>query len=371
MELFYDKDVPETVERLAKDPLFEAIAKHLWPNKDVEELKNTVRGLKTVKGFQLNVMHSAINNIVKGTSTGLTFSGIERLEKGKAYLFIANHRDILLDTAILQVLLLENGHETSEITFGDNLKKPGFVSDLCNLNRMLSVKRTGTARELYSYSKDLSEYVRKIVGSNKNSVWLAQRGGRTKDGADITQPGLLKMLNMTGEDSLVKNYNDLNIVPLAISFEYETCDDFKTQETYAKNTDTAYEKTENEDMESIRKGILEPKGRIHMHFGNHIVLDESGEEENENVFIKKLAKQIDKEIFSGYKLWPTNYLAMDKLENSTKYSSKYTDQEKKEFELHIENKLSGLTGSKEELFKTLLNIYANPVLNKYEMGTSV
>jgi len=371
MELFHNKDVPNAVERLVKDPMFDSIAKFLWSDEEFQEIKANFKNINTVKEFQLNVMHSAINNILRSTSDGLSFSGIENLDPNRSNLFIANHRDILLDTAILQVLLVENGLETSEITFGDNLMKPGFVTDLCHLNRMLSVKRTGTARELYSYSKDLSEYVRETLVSNRNSVWLAQRGGRTKDGSDFTQPGLLKMLNMTGEKSLVENFNELHILPLSISFEYEPCDDLKTRETYAKFTEIEYEKGENEDMESIRKGILEPKGRIHFHFGTKIKLEESQLEENENQFNKKLAMLIDEEVFKGYKLWPTNYAAFDLLKGTSAYSNEYSSEEMDAFKKHINIKVNALSGDKELLLETMLKIYANPVLNKLLKPSSI
>ena len=362
MESFQDIKVPETIERLKNDPGFEAICNHYWPEANLSEIKNSLNGIKTAQEFQLKFMHSIISKIIEKSSGGFTFSGIDKLDPKESYLFIANHRDILLDTAIMQVILVENGHETSEITFGDNLMQPGLVTDLCNLNRMLTVKRTGTTRELYSYSKELSEYVRKVVTANKNSIWLAQRGGRTKDGLDLTQPGLLKMLNMTGGDDLVKNYNELNIIPLSISFEYEPCDDLKTMETYSKIKEIPYVKGEDEDMESIKKGILEDKGRIHMHFGNKIVLQEEQEKPQENAFLKNLAKQIDQSLYSGYKLWPTNYMAADLLAGDQTYSKEYTATELEHFNAYLTGRIANLKGEKELLLETILKVYANPVL---------
>lgn len=363
MEPFHDTDVPAAIGRLSKDPMFFAISKYLWPEISQEDLVKKMHEVKTVKDFQLNFMHSAINRLVNSSSKGVSFSGLEKLDPKKPYLFIANHRDILLDSAILQVVLVENGHETSEITFGDNLMKGGFVSDLGKLNRMFTVQREGTGRELYQISKNLSEYIREAILEKGNSIWIAQRGGRTKDGSDQTQTGLLKMLNISGAGNVIDNFNALNIIPLSISYEYEPCDDFKVQEAYYSNLHTKYIKGENEDMESIRKGVLEPKGGIHLHFGEEINIDSNVPAENENAFIKYLAGEVDKQIYAGYKLWPINFIAYDMLHGNDEYLAEYSQEEKAGFEKYIDKRLEEVKGERAVLTELMLTIYANPVKN--------
>ncbi|MCK6648240.1 MAG: 1-acyl-sn-glycerol-3-phosphate acyltransferase, partial [Bacteroidia bacterium] len=282
------------------------------------------------------------------------------------YLFIANHRDILLDSAILQILLFEHGHDTSEITFGDNLMEQGFITDFGRLNRMFTVKREGTARELYDISKKLSAYIRHTILEKKVSVWIAQRNGRTKDGFDQTQTGLLKMINISGNGNFVESFKEVKIVPLTISYEYEPCDALKVQELYLSSLHTKYVKAPGEDLNSIITGIVQPKGRIHMTVGKPIIeeLEEINKSENENDKIKQLANLIDKQIYSDFKLWPVNYIAYDLLANGNKYEKQYSPVEKENFIQYIEKNIEKLKGEKEALYNLFIKMYAAPVLNK-------
>ena len=268
---YCDNEAHDVLQKIIKDPLFMKLVNNLWPSMSYEEVQAKAEKVNSNLEFQVEFMHPAIRTIVARSAKELTCSGFEHLDKNEAYLFVANHRDILLDSAILQILLVENGFATSEITFGKNLMEEGFITDFGRLNRMFAVMREGTSRELYDISKKLSAYIRHTLVDKNTSVWIAQRNGRTKDGNDQTQTGLLKMLNISGTGSFAENFAELKIVPLTISYEYEPCDVFKVQELYLSGLLTKYIKAEGEDLNSIITGIIQPKGRIHMKVGTPIL----------------------------------------------------------------------------------------------------
>jgi 1-acyl-sn-glycerol-3-phosphate acyltransferase len=331
-----------------------------------EEALKKVEMVNTVHDFQEHFMDGAIRTIVARSSTGLSYSGFENLDPNERYLFIANHRDILLDSAILQILLFQHGHDTSEITFGNNLMEEGFITHFGRLNRMFTVQREGTARELYDISKKLSAYICHTIVDKKVSVWIAQRNGRTKDGNDQTQTGLLKMLNISGNGNFNESFKALKIVPLTISYEYEPCDSLKVQELYLSSLHTKYKKAPGEDLNSIITGIIQPKGRIHMAVGKPIIdeLDGINKLDNENEKIKQLTAFIDKQIYNDFKLWPVNYIAMDILEEGTNFENEYTKEEKEKFITYINQTIAKLDGDKEPLFNLFIKMYAAPVKNK-------
>jgi hypothetical protein len=363
---YYDHEAYERLQKIIKDPLFMRLVSYLWPEMSIEEVQKKAARVNTAMGFQKEFMHPAIRTIVERSSDGLTCEGFEHLDPKQAYLFIANHRDILLDSAILQILLVEHGFDTSEITFGDNLMEEGFITDFGKLNRMFTVLREGTGRELYDISKKLSAYIRHTITVKKVSVWIAQRNGRTKDGIDQTQTGLLKMLNISGEGSFAENFSALKIVPLTISYEYEPCDFLKVQEAYLSSLHTKYVKAPGEDLNSIITGVTAAKGRIHMVVGKPLT-DELYKFEsvvNENDRIKQLTSMIDQQIYQNYQLWPVNYIAADLIDQTEQYSSYYTPQEKERFLNYIDQKIAKLQGDRETLSNLFLRMYSNPVKSK-------
>lgn len=370
---YYDHEVQPVLQRLSKDPLFMQLVNYFWPQMTVEQAMEKVQRVNRNMDFQIEFMDQAIRAIVATTSKGLTASGFENIDPSQRYLFIANHRDILLDSAILQVLLFQYGHETSEITFGNNLMEQGFITDFGRINRMFTVQREGTARELYDISKKLSAYIRHTIIDKKVSVWIAQRNGRTKDGNDQTQTGLLKMLNISGNGNFAESFKQLKIVPLTISYEYEPCDALKVQELHLSSLHTKYKKAPGEDLNSIITGIKQPKGRIHMTVGKPIEeeLDEINKLENENDKIKQLTALIDNQIYSDYKLWPVNYIAMDMLEGGNDFSKQYTPAEKDQFIAYIQQHVAKLNGEKEPLTNWFLKIYAAPVKNRLSVSVNV
>lgn len=363
---YYDHEASEKLLKLIQDPLFMRLVHYLWPDMLYEEVQEKAKRVNSSMDFQLEFMHPAIRRIVERSSTGLTCEGFENLDPQQAYLFIANHRDILLDSAILQILLVEHGFHTSEITFGDNLMEKGFITEFGKLNRMFTVLREGTGKELYDISKKLSAYIRHTITEKKVSVWIAQRNGRTKDGSDQTQTGLLKMLNISGSGSFHEKFSALNMVPVTISYEYEPCDFLKVQEAYLSSLHTKYVKAAGEDLHSIITGVTMPKGRIHLVIGKPMV-DVFGKLDiftNENDRIKQLTAMIDRQIYQNYKLWPVNYIAADLLEDSQQFTSFYTSNERNNFQHYIQSSIAKLQGDPETLSNLFLKIYANPVRNK-------
>lgn len=361
-----DHDAREVMQRMKNDPLFMQLVKYIWPDMTQEEAFEKADKVNKNMDFQLEFMHQAIRTILEWSSAGLSCSGFENLDPNKAYLFIANHRDILLDSAILQVLLVEQGFKTTEISFGDNLMQGGFFNDFGKLNRMFTVIREGNNRELYEMSLKLSTYIRNTVVEKNVSVWIAQRNGRTKDGSDFTQNGLIKMLNLSGGENFTESVKQLNIVPLSISYEYEPCDDLKVQETYLSSVHSKYLKAPGEDLNSIISGIKQQKGRIHMHAGMPIEkeLIEIEKKKNENEKIKELAVVIDEQLYTNYHLWPLNYIASDIANESDEYRAFYTETERENFIAYIKQKTAKLQGDDLAIFNLFIAMYSNPLKSK-------
>ena len=363
---YYDRESEEVMKRIAYHDSYHKAMQYLWPEMTKEAIIEKALKTKSPYEFQTGYMRDAIWKIVDTTSQGLTWSGLEHLDKNKSYLYIANHRDILLDSAILQIILDKEEFETSEITFGSNLMDQGFITDFGRMNRMFTVKREGNVKELYDISRQLSAYIRHTIIDKNVSVWIAQRNGRTKDGNDTTQTGLLKMLNMSGTKDFKSNFESLNIVPLTISFEYEPCDALKVQESYLSSLHTKYVKAPGEDLNSILTGIKQPKGKIHVAFGKPIKdeLVEIDKISNENDKVKLLASYIDKQIYKNYKLNAVNYIAYDLLHKTNVFENSYTNIEKISFLNYVSKKLSELNGEKEILEHLFITLYANPLINK-------
>jgi hypothetical protein len=363
---YYDSESPEVMKRISNYEYYQQLMAYLNPNLSKEEAIEKAINTKSPYEFQTHFMSHAIWTILKQTSTGLTWSGLENLDKNASYLYIANHRDILLDSAILQIILDKEEFETSEITFGENLMQEGFITDFGKMNRMVAVKRDGTIKELYDTSKQLSAYIRHTILDKNVSMWIAQRNGRTKDGNDITQTGLVKMLNLSGSKDFKQSISELNIVPITISYEYDTCDKLKVQELYLLDLQGTYVKDKNEDFNSILTGIKQPKGKIHVAFGTPILneLDEINKLNNENEKIKLLTNYIDKQIHQNYKLNPVNYIAYDILNQTNIFKTNYTENEKNDFINYTNESISELVGEQDVLRNLFIKLYANPIKNK-------
>jgi hypothetical protein len=368
---YFENEVEEVMKRMSKEPLYHSIMRYLSPEMTEEQATQKALNTKSIRQFQMDYMSGAIWHIVKTSSDGLTYSGLDKLDKNKAYLYIANHRDILLDSAITQIVLEKNDFETSEITFGSNLMERGFITDFGKMNRMFAVKREGTVKELYDISRELSAYIRHTILDKNNSVWIAQRNGRTKDGNDQTQTGLLKMLGLSGSKDFIKTFSELQIVPLTISYEYEPCDYLKVQELYLSSLHSKYIKAPGEDLNSIVTGVKQYKGKIHLSFGTPITeelisINESG---NDNEKIKKLTAVIDKHIYNAYKLNPVNYIAYDTINDTNIFESYYLPAQKVNFLNYVNDKTKQLKGEEDVLKNIFFKMYAMPLINKLQINS--
>lgn len=361
---YYDHEVPEAVKRISESIHFQEVVKYVFPEEDIHDFTEKFKGIKTVAEFQEKAMHAAIRKVIQDTIRKLTYNGIDGLTDNLSYMYIANHRDIVLDSAILQTILFENGLKTSEITFGSNLMKPQFVVDIGKLNKMFKIVRGGTARDIFANSMHVSRYMRYAITQKNESTWIAQRNGRTKNGHDETEIAVLKMFAMSSPKPFVENLSELNITPLAISYEYEPCDFFKTREIYISRR-KKYEKDPGEDLISIIHGIKQWKGNVHLAICPTITEVELQKCDKlpHNEKFKQLAQIIDKKIYAGYKLWPTNYIAHDLLHAETKHVEHYTEEEKNSFINYMTDGLKGIDGEKNELESIFLEIYALPVDN--------
>ncbi len=362
---YFDEEINPALKRITAVPAIKYILSFLFPDRPVDEIIAELNTMQSIYEFQIKCMYHVVYSILHQTSDGLTHDGFKELDPSIPYLFISNHRDIMLDSAILQVLLHDNGFPTSEITFGDNLMSDQFVTDLGKINRMFTVYRGGNKKEFLQNSLLLSSYIRYTIETKKHSIWIAQRNGRTKDGLDKTEPALLKMLNMSGKkNDIISNFSSLNIVPMSVSYEYEPCCASKTNELFISST-SEYIKQPNEDLQSIISGITEYKGKIHISLGKplNVMLDDLHSIHGNNDKVNAMAEWIDHQIFKCYKLFPTNYIACDLLENNSVYAQHYSADEKTKFNTYINKELSKLSGNQDELKKIMLSIYANPVKN--------
>lgn len=309
-----DFQTSEALKRVASNPLVDKISEFLYPGSDAALLRELLSSINGVDDFQNRVMYNAIGSIIVKTSDGLTFGGLEYFKNDDGsfnhYLLLSNHRDIVLDPAIIQYILKGNNLPLTEIAVGDNLISSPFVEDLMRSNRMIKVIRSGSVRELYAASKNLSEYMRMrlLQGS---SIWIANRNGRTKNGYDETSQGILKMFSMSGPAGFVDNFSELHIMPVAISYEIEPCGLEKALETCIKEKYGEYHKAAGEDLKSILTGIIQKKGRIHIEFCKPLTIDEINDAASygKNDNLRRLCEIIDDRILNGYRLWPTNLAA--------------------------------------------------------------
>lgn len=362
---FYDSEVNEALCSSLNHPMMKAMMNFTFPDVEEEVWKDQLRKTHSIRDFQINFVYQSIKKVLENSSDGLTTSGFETLEPNTSYLFISNHRDIILDTSLLNVSLFDHGLVMTASAIGDNLVKKDFVLKLSKLNRNFLVQRGLTPRELLQSSKLMSEYINHLLSKENRSVWIAQREGRTKDGNDATHQGVLKMLGMASDVKEVTDYfKKLKIVPVSISYEYDPTDALKMPQLLAQAKDEVYIKDKNEDFITLLSGIIGQKKRIHIHVGQVIdtELDEiRSNNDNANKQIQALANVIDDSILQHYKLWPTNYIAYDILNNTDRFSHLYTSDEKQLFQRRLEMRIDTENNT---LRKGFLAMYANPVVNK-------
>lgn len=371
---FRDAEFSEVMERLLRDPRFCSILSKAVPDSPVEEIKSILRATKKVLEFQQKVIYSVVRTIASRTTTSLELSGFRYLDKNQAYTYVSNHRDIVLDSAFLDILLIDKGLDTVEIAIGDNLLIYPWISDLVRLNKSFIVKRGLPVRQQLEASMEMSSYIHDTLTHRGQSVWIAQREGRAKDANDRTQESVLKMLNLGGNGSVLENMSSLNIVPVSISYEYDPCDYLKAREMQLKRDDPEYKKTQKDDMLNMQTGITGFKGRVFYKFSpcisDELLKWEVGMHKNE--MFEKIAKLIDTRIHCNYHLYPGNYVAADLLDGLERFSHCYSASERDRFTAYLKQQLDKIDlRNKDESFlrRRMLEMYSNPLKNKLEADT--
>ena len=364
---YTDAEAAEALNKLADYPVVGIASQHFFPEESPDFLKNILKSIKTIDEFQVLVMQKLVRWVIDHTSRNFSYDGISNIDPSKKFLALSNHRDIMLDPAITQLVLYSNGIPMTEIAVGDNLITNKTIEWLIRSNRMIKVIRGVSARELYLSSQLLSKYIRMNITEQRSSIWLAQRQGRTKNGYDTTEQGLLKMLDMSGTGDFQKNFEELNIIPLSVSYEYEPCDVLKARELVISRK-RKYVKAEGEDLRSIMEGIMQPKGSIHLNIGKPLTAEEIAEAArcDKNDRYQLIRHAVDLRVIEGYKLWKNNYIAYDILNHSFKYSDYYSPVDMEQFISYMTKKLDTVEPeiNREDLRRIFLEIYANPVVTK-------
>ena len=362
-------EVKDAIEALVTNEDFERAFRYIKPDVNWKEFSETMRSFKTKEDFKSKLAYEAVMMVANKTTFSLTISGRSRLPKDKKpCTFISNHRDIVLDASFLNVMLYDVGYGMTQVAIGDNLMIRPWIETLVRLNNSFIVKRGVSVRQMLDVSRTLSAYIRHTINDTKESIWIAQREGRAKDSNDRTQGSVLKMLNMSGDKDIVSNIMDLNIFPVAISYEYDPCDFLKAKEFQMKRDDPNYVKSQRDDLLSMETGILNNKGRVHFTLTQPIndqlaALDKDMEK---NELIAAIANIIDKEIYKHYRFYPCNYVAYDMLTGTKRFSSNYGLRDKKHFEEYLQGQLDKIVlPNKDDAFlrTKILEMYTNPLKN--------
>ena len=367
------EDLPEAYERLTADPQFKAVVEKVFPHVPFEALSAKLKQCKTNLDFQVTFCYPFLKDLLSKASTGCDID-ITNIDINRRYTFVSNHRDIVLDSALLDVMLIDSGFKTTcEIAIGDNLLAAPWIKDLVRVNKSFIVLRSAGIREMLTNSKRMSEYMHLVINEKNDNIWIAQREGRAKDSDDRTQEAILKMMAMGGEGSATERLRQLHIVPLSISYEYDPCDYLKAAEFQLKRDIEGWKKSKQDDVLSMQTGIMGFKGAIHYHCAPAIddYLEQIPADTPKGDIFKVVASHIDKCIHSNYRLYPNNLAALDILEGTS--HGGYSESEKATFEQYIAKQLSqtvdmlnklGITPDKPFLRERMLTMYANPARNK-------
>lgn len=359
---YSEEEIPMAMQRLVQCPDFDAVSRFVYPERDPDDVRKQLLGIDNINDFQITVMYDGLARIIETTISQFTWEGAKELDASKSYLFVSNHRDIALDAFLLQNILYSNSIPTCQITFGANLMKHPLVVEIGRANKMFRVERGGTKRSFYSSMAQVSAYMRYCITGRHESVWIAQRNGRTKNGNDATEPSLLKMFASSGEGKdMIANMAQLNIVPVSVSYEWEPCDWMKAREL-SMTVGGEYHKREDEDLRSIITGLMQPKGDVHISICKPVSYEELQEYDSsrDGDFYKWLAHLMDMRIYSAYKLRANNYIASDMRERAARYSDQYSSEQRERFQTHIDE---CCTKAGADIRSILLDIYANPVEN--------
>lgn len=365
---YHDDEVPQILEELIADQAFRKVVEGLFTDTPFELVVLKMRACKTKKDFQLAFGYPFIKNLIQKFSDGLTSDFSLIPDRKAAYTYVSNHRDIVLDAGILSIVLVDEGMDSVEIAIGDNLLVYPWISKLVRLNKSFIVQRGLSVKQIMESSARMSRYIHYTIQEKNQSIWIAQREGRSKDSDDRTQDSVLKMLAMGGQGDVVDKLLDLNIAPLAISYEYDPCDYLKAEEFQLKRDVEGYKKTMQDDLKNMEVGLLGYKGRVHFQSAGCI---------NEKIKLidrtlpkadvyRQIALRIDAEIHRNYKIFPNNYIAYDLLERTNRYVAKYSPEQLSAFKAYLQGQLEKIEIPNKDvafLYDKLLLMYANPLKN--------
>lgn len=370
---YNDSEVHSILKHLIEETSFNEVIKYIFPEKNQDEIKNILLQIKTIQAFQHEIIQPIVLDLAKKSTSSVNISGIDKIKQDNN-LYISNHRDIILDSAFLSILLIRHDKNTCNIAIGNNLFVKDWVEPLVRINRSIVVKRNIPIRQMIEASSMLSAYIRYAIVEKKESVWLAQREGRAKDSNDRTQQSLIKMLNMSGEENFVENMATLNICPLSISYEYDPCDYLKAKEFQQKRDNPDYKKTPQDDALNMMTGLHGWKGEVHYEISDiKEDIEFINKIENKNEQISALAEVIDKKIHSHYKIYAVNKIAHDLLLEKNSFEKEYTDKQQQEFETYIQQQINKIDLQNKDvkfLRNKILEMYANPLINFLQTKTA-
>lgn len=366
---YEDRDLGATIKALFADEAFRGVLQSLFPNQSLPLLEKQLSSYTSILEFQKNFIHGLVTQLIQKTGNGLTLDISALTNKGLPYTYISNHRDIILDSALLDILLIDAEFpQTVEIAIGDNLLVYPWIKHLVRLNKAFIVQRSLSLREMLAASKLMSRYMHFVITQKKNPIWIAQREGRAKDGNDRTQEAVLKMIAMGGEGTAAERLMAMHIVPLSISYEFDPCDFLKAKEFQMKRDNPAYKKTRADDLINMQTGLFGYKGRVHYACAPCIddwIATREGLSNAE--FFAATARRLDEEIYRNYRLYPNNFVALDLLNNGKDYISHYSGEDKAQFEQYLRQQIDKIDlPNKDEAFlrERLLEMYANPAKNQ-------
>lgn len=366
---FEPDELPDVFDRLLHNEQFSSVLAYFYPDVPKEALAAKMHACKDNLDFQKTFCYGFLVQLLARLSKGCNID-IASLDTDSRYTFISNHRDIVLDSALLDKLLIDAGFNTTcEIAIGDNLLKLPWVKDLVRVNKSFIVERALSMREMLMASKRLSEYMHFVIAEKNDNIWIAQREGRAKDSNDRTQEAILKMMVMGGEGSIIDRLKQLHLVPLAISYEYDPCDYLKAAELQARRDNPCWQKGPMDDVTSMQTGIMGYKGHIHYQCADCIdsYLDTIPADTPKTELFRLIADHIDRQIFAGYRLYPNNYVALDLLHGDSAHADHYTAEDKAQFEVYLKGQLDKIEMEGKDdayLREQMLKMYANPAINQ-------
>ena len=367
-----DAEIRPSFKALLHDRLFMRVLRGFVPWLPVSWIRAflqiTFIGVNSALGFQKRYMLRAMHLLMWRTTKGVKLDHSALREKRAGYTYISNHRDIVLDVAMLDVILIDNGFpNTAQIAIGDNLLIHPWIEQFVRMNKAFLVRRSVGARQLLEASKHMSRYMHYIIGTREDNIWIAQREGRAKDSNDRTQPSVLRMMTLGGEGNHYENLRHMQLVPLTISYEYDPCDYLKAKEFQQKRDDASFKKSKQDDLDNMRVGILGKKGRVLYRTADCINtwLDDYKYLPAKE-FFEAVAARIDRDIHAGYEIYPNNYIAADLLEGGQRFAHHYTTKDLATFEKYLQSRIELIElPNKDEAYlrERMLTMYANPLYN--------